>query len=57
MKSRELTAKQTLSVRCTTCGAAVGEVCELHSGAPKTEAHRERKLRATEKINTTRAKR
>jgi hypothetical protein len=50
MKSKELTQKQMLSVLCTTCGAAIGEVCELHSGAPRTEPHRDRKLAAAEAV-------
>jgi hypothetical protein len=31
VKSKELILKQMLSVPCTTCGAAVEEVCELHT--------------------------
>jgi hypothetical protein len=50
VKVRELTPSQTLSVPCPTCGAATGEVCELHSGAPRTEAHRDRKLTAADAI-------
>jgi hypothetical protein len=50
VKSKELTPKQTLAVPCTTCGAAIGEVCELHTGAPRTEPHRDRKLSAAEAI-------
>jgi len=50
MKSKELTLKQILSVPCTTCGAAVEEVCELHTGAPRTEPHRDRKLSAAEAV-------
>jgi hypothetical protein len=34
MKTKELTAKQILSVPCPTCGAAIAEAFELHSGAP-----------------------
>jgi len=48
VKSRELTRKQILSVPCTTCGAAIGEGCELHTGALRTEPHRDRKLSASE---------
>jgi hypothetical protein len=50
VKTKELTPKQVLSVPCTTCGAAVGEVCELHTGAPRTEPHRDRKLSAAEAV-------
>jgi hypothetical protein len=48
VKTKELTPKQILSVPCSTCGAAVGEACELHTGAPRTEPHRDRKLSAAE---------
>jgi hypothetical protein len=49
VKSKELTPKQTLSVLCTACGAAIGEVCELRTGA-RTEPHRDRKLAAAEAV-------
>jgi hypothetical protein len=57
MKSRELTPKQILSVPCATCGAAVGEACELHTGAPRTEPHRDRKLSAAEAVEAKSGKR
>jgi len=57
MKSSELTLKQILSVPCATCGAAVGEVCELHTGAPRTEPHRDRKLSAAEAAENETGKR
>jgi hypothetical protein len=50
VKTRELTAQQISSVPCETCGAAIGEVCELHTGDPRTEPHRDRKLSAAEAI-------
>jgi len=50
VKVRELTPSQTLSVPCPTCGAAIREVCELHSGAPRNEPHRDRKLTAADAI-------
>ena len=50
VKAKELTPEQILSVPCTTCGAAIGEVCELHSGAPRTEPHRDRKLSAADAV-------
>ncbi len=53
VKTKELTAKQILSVPCATCGAAVGEACELHTGAPRTEPHRDRKLSAAEAVDAT----
>jgi hypothetical protein len=52
VKARELTPKQIMSVPCNTCGAAIGEVCELNTGAPRTEPHRDRKLSAAEAIET-----
>lgn len=52
VKTKELTSEQILSVPCATCGAAIGEVCELHTGAPRTEAHRDRKLSAAEAVET-----
>ena len=55
VKTRELTAQQMSSVPCTTCGAAVGEACELHTGAPRTEPHRDRKLSAAEAIEAAEA--
>jgi hypothetical protein len=48
VKTKELTPKQILSVPCNTCGAAIGEACELHTGAPRTEPHRDRELSAAE---------
>lgn len=48
VKSKDLTPEEILSVPCATCGAAIGEVCELNTGAPRTEAHRDRKLSAAE---------
>ena len=57
VKTKELTPKQVLSVPCNTCGAAIGEVCELHTGAPRTEPHRDRKLTATEVAETKSRKR
>ena len=47
VKTKELTPKQILSVPCNTCGAAIGEACELHTGALRTEPHRDRKLSAS----------
>jgi hypothetical protein len=50
MKKRELTPEQLSSVPCPTCGVAVGERCVLHSGAPRSEPHVDRKLAAAEAI-------
>ena len=57
VKTKELTPKQILSVPCNTCGAAIGEACELHTGAPRTEPHRDRKLSAAEAAETKPRKR
>jgi len=48
VKAKDLTPKQILAVPCNTCGAAIGEVCELNTGAPRTEPYRDRKLSAAE---------
>lgn len=53
VKTRELTPKQILSVPCNTCGAAIGEACELNTGALRTEPHRDRKLSAAEAAEPT----
>jgi len=50
VKTKELTPKQILSVPCVTCGAAIGEACELHTGALRFEPHRDRKLSAAEMV-------
>ena len=36
--------KKILAIRCPTCGAAPGEKCELTTGQPRTEPHRDRRL-------------
>jgi len=50
MKRKDLTASQISSVPCPTCGAAVGEHCELHSGARRVEPHVDRKFAAIQAI-------
>ena len=57
VKTKELTLKQILSVPCPTCGAATEEACELHSGALRTEPHRDRKLSAAEAVEKNQSKR
>jgi hypothetical protein len=52
MKTKELTLKQILSVPCPTCGAATEEACQLHTGALRTEPHRDRRLSAAEAVET-----
>ena len=56
VKARELTPQQILSVPCPTCGAAIKEVCELHTGTPRTEAHRYRKLAAADAVEAKASK-
>jgi hypothetical protein len=46
-----VTKEQALAVRCTTCGAKTGEKCELSTGLPRTNPHRDRKLDASEKFS------
>lgn len=50
VKTRELTRKQIHAVPCPICAAAIDEPCELHSGALRTEPHRERKLTAADAV-------
>ena len=50
MKSKELTPKQLISVVCPTCGAGIGEPCELHSGALRSEPHWDRKISAADVV-------
>ena len=54
MRKSDLTAKEWFSVPCPTCGVAPGEPCLLHSGAPRTEPHVDRKLSAVEAIEANR---
>jgi len=46
MKASE---KQALLVRCPACGARPGEKCELSTGLPRTDPHRDRRLAASDK--------
>jgi hypothetical protein len=39
---KQLSLKKILDVRCPRCGAAVGEKCELNTGQPRTDPHRDR---------------
>jgi len=41
---KQLSPKQVLAVRCPTCGAKPREKCELSTGQPRTEPHRDRRL-------------
>jgi hypothetical protein len=51
MKIRDLTRKQILSIPCPTCGAAIEEPCELTTGYPRNEPHRNRKLVAADPLH------
>jgi hypothetical protein len=57
VKTKELTLKQVLSVPCPACGAGTEEPCELHTGALRTEPHRDRKLSAAEAVEKSQSKR
>jgi hypothetical protein len=57
VKTKELTRKQMFSVPCPTCDAAIGEACTLHTGALRSEPHRDRKLSAAEAVETKLSKR
>jgi hypothetical protein len=45
----KVTEKQAMAVRCPTCGAKPREKCELSTGQPRTEPHRDRRVAAAEK--------
>jgi len=46
MSKKPTTLKQVQAVRCPTCGAGAGEKCELSTGLPRFEPHRDRRLKA-----------
>jgi len=46
---KELSPKQPLEVQCPTCGAKPEEKCELASGQPRTDPHRDRRLIAKDR--------
>ena len=50
---RELSPKEVLAVRCPTCGAAPKEKCELSTGQPRTDLHRDRRLIAADALSET----
>lgn len=47
----KVSEKQALSVRCPTCGARPGEKCELSTGLPRTDPHRDRRMAASDGVN------
>jgi hypothetical protein len=57
VKAKELTLKQIVSVPCPTCGAEIAEPCELHTGAQRSEPHRDRKLSAADAVEKQSGKR
>jgi hypothetical protein len=40
----KLNLEQARAGRCPTCGAKPGEKCELATGLPRTDPHRDRRL-------------
>ena len=50
VKKSELTPRQSSSVRCPTCGVPAGNHCVLHSGAPRSRPHVDRKFAAIDAI-------
>jgi len=36
--------KNALTIRCPTCGAKPKEQCELNTGQPRNEPHRDRRI-------------
>ena len=48
--AKKPTLKQVNTVRCPTCGAEPGEKCELSTGQPRSEPHRDRRLIAEDLI-------
>jgi hypothetical protein len=45
---RDLTVKQALRVRCPICGAPPGKKCELSTGQPRTDPHKDRRIQVKE---------
>ncbi len=53
MKTKRTTPRKLIAVRCPTCGASPGEKCELTTGEPRTNPHRDRRLIAADKTLNT----
>ena len=51
LMKKPLSLQNVLAIRCPTCGAAPGEKCELSTGQPRTEPHRDRRLIAADGRN------
>jgi hypothetical protein len=45
---KKLSPKQVLAVRCPTCSAKPGEKCQLATGLPRINPHRDRRVIAKE---------
>lgn len=45
---KPLSQKQTLALRCPTCGAPPGQKCELSTGQPRFEPHQARRFKAAD---------
>ncbi len=48
MKAKKPTVKKVQATRCPTCWAGAGEKCELSTGLPRTNPHRDRLLIAAD---------
>ena len=49
---KELTPKQIFSVPCPTCGVQPREKCQLNTGQPRNNPHRDRRLFAADQLNS-----
>jgi hypothetical protein len=52
--TKKPTLKQVQAVRCPTCGAGPGEKCELSTGQPRTEPHRDRRWISQDSVSRLR---
>ncbi len=48
VKAKKPTLKEIQAFSCPTCGVAPGEKCELFTGQPRTQPHRDRRLIAAD---------
>ena len=49
---KELTPQQISSVPCPTCGVQPREKCQLNTGQPRNNPHRDRRLFAADQLNS-----
>jgi hypothetical protein len=49
---KELTPQQIFSVPCPTCGVQPREKCQLNTGQPRNNPHRDRRLFAADQLNS-----